>query len=382
MRLHPVDLLGCPVRVAIWSSLGRIGHYSTGVGKHILRMSIGLAELPNVDTSLVFSSDLWLADSVRAHQSEMDVLKAIRLPLPRRALEALWRTIQAPSVDRWLDSADWLYCPKELYVPVRNTRLAVTVHDLYRFEPAYQKFSGYSTLPFRIAVRKAVQEANLVLAVSEFTKTRLIELLGVPANKIRVVGNGVDDAFFDLTPPPLGVQSLFAFPYVLAVGGITHKKGGNALLAVVDQLHRIAPELRVVVTGPVDAEFSSAVTSAKNLISIPRGFPDAKMQELVASASVSLVLSEYEGFGIPAIEAMAAGVPVIAAQRASLPEVVGDGGLLVNPLNSVAVADTIADLQKDSTHRSALIARGRQRAERFRWQGCVSRLCNALSDFT
>jgi glycosyltransferase involved in cell wall biosynthesis len=231
-------------------------------------------------------------------------------------------------------------------------------------------------------LERALREADLILTVSDFTKTRLVEILHVPREKIRVVGNGVDEGFFTIAQEDANAVSLFTNqPYVLTVGGVTHKKGGEALLSVAEKLRRMKPGLRIVVTGPVEPKYVAAVRAAKTILPLARGFPDIEMQRLVRGASVALVLSEYEGFGIPALEAMAAGVPVVAARRAALPEVVGEGGLLVEPTQSVAVAELIADLQRDSTDRSALIARGQRRAEGFRWSACVDRLCAALEEF-
>jgi glycosyltransferase involved in cell wall biosynthesis len=367
--------------IKIWSGLGRIGSYATGVGKHAMQVSTGIAARPGWQASLLLSSDLW-KDQGRSGPSAMDALPSLRLPLPRRALELCWRTLGTPTIDRWLDGADWLYCPKELYVPVRQARYAVTVHDVYRLEPEFRHLHRGSQWRWRWILARALREADLVLAVSGFTRDRLVDLLGVSAEKIRVIGNGVDDGFFDMAQEnPSAVSPFPNQPYVLAVGGVTHKKGGPALLAVAEALSRTAPGLRLVVTGPVAPEYAAAVQAADNILPLARGFPNSEMQRLVRGASVALLLSEYEGFGIPALEAMAAGVPVVAARRASLPEVIGDAGVLVEPTRPSSVAAIIADLQADSTDRAALMFLGQKRAAEFRWSACVDRVCAALEEF-
>lgn len=371
------------MKIRIWSALGRLGSYSTGVGKHVTNMACGLAAMQGWDIRLLLSSDLYARESSRADYSRMDEIPGVRLPLNRRALELLWRTTRHPLLDRWLDGADWVYCPKELYVPVRKTRYAVTVHDLYRLEPEYQQSSVKSEYRWNHLLERALREADLILSVSEFTKRRLVELIDVEPEKVRVVGNGVEDRFFATgAGHTSAAKNDGERRYVLSVGGVTRKKGAANLLAVASVLARAAPELTMVIVGPVDREFAPQVAATPNIRVMRRGFPDSEMHRLVRNARLVLILSEYEGFGIPAAEAMAAGVPVVAAARGALPEVVGHAGVLVDPVRSEDVVDNIVRLLNDSDTRSEVIARGRVWAEQYRWEACVERLRLALEEFS
>jgi glycosyltransferase involved in cell wall biosynthesis len=370
------------VRVVVWSALGRIGNYATGVGKHVLRMSTGLAGRPDYDTRLLFTSDLWRREQAREGVSLMDDIPGIQLPFSRRICEGLWRVLNRPKVDRWIGEADWVYCPKELYIPVGCAKYAVTVHDVYRLEPAFRRRFSRGDLHSHFVLRRALQEANVVLSVSEFTKGRIVELTGVPPDRIRVVGNGADDGFFEIAhKDPDRLNDGIEQPYLLSLGGVTRKKGGTHILAVAAELWRRCPSLRWIIVGPVAPEFTGCVASAPNICSVQRGFPDSDMHRLVRGAIAVLVLSEYEGFGIPVVEAMAAGVPVIAARRASLPEVVGDTGILVEPTEVAPTVTTILDLIADRDYRERLTAEGRKRAEQFRWRSSVNRLVAALEEF-
>lgn len=312
----------------------------------------------------------------------MDDIPDIRLPFSRRVGEVLWRTIKRPRLDRWIQGADWLYCPKELYAPVKNARVAVTVHDLYALEPAFRNVFSKSTLRWEWLLRRALTEADLVLAVSNFTKGRLVELLGIDPGKIRIVGNGVDPDFFAIAhADPKAVSPIRNTRYVLSVGGLTPKKGASALLELARRLKKDEPSLVLVVVGPVDRSYSKELENLPNLRLMARGFPDSEMCRLVRGAEAMVLLSEYEGFGMPALEAMAAGTPVVAADRASLPEVVGNAAVLVEPSDSRQTCDAILDLMTNCSHADLLKSRGRSRANLFQWDDSVNCLVEALIEF-
>lgn len=369
------------MRVLAWSAVGRPGSYVTGVGKHIVHMVRGLAERDNWNVRLLLTSDLAKRDNGGSAQSLLGGIPAVNMPINRRAAELLWRTLSWPPVDGLMDGCDWIYCPKELYVPAGKAKLAVTVHDLYHLEPHLSDGQMRGRFLWRQAFRRSLDQAAVVLAVSEFTKQRLVELLRIPAEKIRVVGNGVESEFFDVfDADPGAVSPLGKARYFLSVGGLTKKKGADDLVAFAEALQDKAPDLELVVTGPVEQRFKGVQSSASNIRLLARGFSSAEMKRLTRGALGAVILSEYEGFGIPVLEAMAAGVPVIAARRSALPEVVGDAGLLVDPKQPAQVCDAALGAVADEGLRREMIAKGRERARQFTWSACVERLASALEE--
>jgi glycosyltransferase involved in cell wall biosynthesis len=303
-------------------------------------------------------------------------------PMPERLLEQFWRRLDFPGAERWCPDADWLYCPAEAYVSTRRAKLAVTVHDMAAFEtdlpwsntPGHHRFKRAFSLIFK----RSIARARVFLTVSEFSKQRMIQLLGISADRIVVVGNGVEDAYFDR---PVTDNDSPDGPYVLVVGGLTTRKNGTAVLAVARELHRRGSPLRVFVAGVHQPALLQEATAVPNIVNL--GFiNDAALVKAVRGASVSMLLSRYEGFGIPAIEAMAAGVPAIASPFASLPEIVGDGGFMVDPQKPDAIADLCTQLLTDQAFRQSAIQRGEARAAVFRWPQCVARLAEALRKFS
>ena len=248
--------------------------------------------------------------------------------------------------------ADVLHCPS-YRGPVRSPLpLVVTVHDLavLRHPEAFNRWTRrYS----RAVVPRVLRAADRIIAVSEFTKRELTDLLAVPGDKIRVVPNAVGETFRPEGPAASG-------NYVLSVGTLEPRKN---LARLIEATRRVDVELRVV-----GAPGWGGVEVHGNGVRWLGEPPDAELAELYRGALCVAYPSLYEGFGLPVLEAMACGSPVVTSAGGATEETAGGAAVLVDPADPESIA---AGLREAVTRRDELRRRGVDRAGRFTWRAAA-----------
>jgi glycosyltransferase involved in cell wall biosynthesis len=280
------------------------------------------------------------------------------------------------------DETDLIYAPVETYLPVEKCPVAVTIHDIQAFETELPWSETWAHRWFRWKwstwIYDTLRDCEVVFTVSEFSKSRMVDLLGADPDDIVVVGNGVDDRFFEIAKAPREeLERPCKAPYLFMIGGLREKKGGDALLAVAKELERQGSGVQLVVAGPNGEEYEARAQDLGN-VRLLGWVDDEDVPRLMRASLALLFLSPYEGFGLPAAEAMAAGTPAIVADRASLPEVVGDAGIVFDPRETRDIADIVQAVNRDEQLRDQYIAAGRERARRYRWDRCVDRLVDSF----
>jgi glycosyltransferase involved in cell wall biosynthesis len=356
-----------------------VSRVETGVSKHIRNMVLELSRRQDAGLTLLTPRREWTEAIAQYPDHPFRDLPTAILPGRRSWLEKSWSLINSPAADRWCRDADWVYCPMEAYVATKRARLAVTVHCMNWFEPGLPWYPAMAAerMRWRMKLRRTFgRDDVLILAVSEFLKSRLVELFGIRPERIAVVGNGVEDVYYQVgakTAPPTGPR------YLLVVGGLTQRKGGNVTLQLANILRDRGSDLEIRVVGVSEPELAAAAREHANVKELGYRGIDTGLPELLRGATALLFLSRYDTFGIPAAEAMAAGTPPIVSRYAGLPEVVGQAGLVVDSEKPEAVAEQVLHLAKDESARAELIALGRQRSLDHTWAKCAGRVCQALT---
>jgi len=257
-------------------------------------------------------------------------------------------------------------------VDTRARRTVSTFHDLFVMTGDYS--SPDFRTRFTAQARHAAQHSDLIIAVSSFTARHVETLLHVPASRIRIVPHGVH------LPP---VSSAPRENLVLFVGAIQRRKN---VARLVKAFERLPAAWRLALAGAPDgygaAEELRAVEESprRAAIDVLGYVSNASLERLYQRASIFAFPSLDEGFGMPLLEAMAHGVPILTSSRSALPEVAGDAALLVDPLDTDAIADGLDRLAQDASLRANLTRRGRARASNFSWESAVSQTWNIYQE--
>jgi glycosyltransferase involved in cell wall biosynthesis len=259
-----------------------------------------------------------------------------------------------------------LLCPANL-APVAAGNVVLVLHDA----AALRHPDWYS--PLYAAYQRALlpalaRRARRVITVSEFSRAELAELLGLAPERVTVVPGGVDPRFGAASADEAAVSTARAEleltqPYVLCVASHTARKN---LAALVPAARALAPEgIEVVLAGGHRPQF--APEAGLDGLRLLGAVDDALLPGLYGGAEAFALPSRYEGFGLPVLEAMAAGTPVVAAATSALPGTCGGAARLVPPTGE-AFAEALTSLLGDAAERARLCVAGRERAAGFTWE--------------
>jgi glycosyltransferase involved in cell wall biosynthesis len=282
---------------------------------------------------------------------------------------------------------DLFHAPHYAVPPLARGPFVVTIHDCIHLRFPQYLPSRAAYYYARTMMTMAARRAGRVLTGSQASKEDILHFLKVPADKVEVIHHAIDERL--AATPTAGEiarvreRFLLTSPFILYAGNIKpHKNVDRLIEAFAIVRRRGVEDVKLLIIG----DEISRHPNLRRLVHRYRlhqyvrflGFvPDETLAVLYRLASAFVFPSLCEGFGLPPLEAMAAGTPVITSNVSSLPEVVGDAALLIDPLDAGAIADATVRVLCDATLRADLSRRGLERAKQFSWERSVARTRDA-----
>jgi glycosyltransferase involved in cell wall biosynthesis len=340
----------------------------TGVGEYVHEIAAALTrQLDASDTLTLFSSS-W---KDRLPAGRVPGTRVVDAKVPVRILNLAWHRLEWPPVERFAGPVDIAHSAHPLLMPARAAKQIVTVHDL-DFLDHPERTRGEIRRDYGRLSSGHASRAAAVVAVSQFTADAVERRLGVPRERIVICSPGAPPWTPRAAPAPGGP--------ILFMGTLEPRKNVGALLDAYAKLRQLnpaapplwlaggateaaAPWLRAIAEPPFEGHVSHL------------GYIQSESRyELYAQASMLVLPSHLEGFGITVLEAMTVGVPVIVSRRGALPEVAGDAAQLIEPDDIQGLAAAMQRYLEDPAAAAAASARGLERARQYSWDASARTL--------
>ena len=296
--------------------------------------------------------------------------------LPPRFMEILWNKMHIVPVETFTGDLDVFHAWDYLQPPVKKAKVITTIHDLTTIKfPLYHHESTVEAQTHRL--RWVRREADIVLADSLATKNDIVELLGIPEEKIKVVYLAAGEQYTELkvkseklkvaeikrVKQKYGIEE----EYFISVGTLQPRKNLKRVIEAFSVVRsKESGVINLVVVGKYGWGENLSKVDSVNFLGL---VGDEDLPGLYAGSSGLIYPSLYEGFGLPVLEAMTVGCPVLTSDRGSLEEVAGKAAVLVDPENIESIVWGIESLRK---YREKLIAKGLKRSENFSWEKTVA----------
>jgi glycosyltransferase involved in cell wall biosynthesis len=348
----------------------------TGVGEYIRQLVQAYTATHNDDLALFTSS--WKDRPASTLGAELRA-SVVDRHVPVSVLNYLWHRLEWPPVEQLAGRVDVVHAAHPLLIPSRHAAQVVTIHDLF-FLDHPERVHDEIRRDYPALAPAHARRADAVITSSMRTQRLIIERLGV-----------AEDRVYCCPPGAPAWNALGAAPnvpsngYALLLGTLEARKNVGVILDAFTRLSQSANTPRLMIAGsatPDATEWLARIAQPplRSVVEYVGYVPDERREALFAGARMLLLPSLDEGFGLTALEAMSAGVPLVASNRGSLPEVVGSGGLLLEPDNVDAWASAIDRAMHDDGWARELGCAGLDRAKSFTWQGTAARLAQAYRD--
>jgi glycosyltransferase involved in cell wall biosynthesis len=334
-----------------------------GISRFIVNLVIALGAMPGDDEyylcyrlrALRHPRCIWRPQDARFH------IRLLQEPLNRRLV-------------RRLD----VYHATDNRLPRYYDRMPFlgTLYDIFYLSQP-EMGSVRTRTKWQARYRDLAARAQMIMTISEFSKAEIVRLLGVPQQRVRVVPLAASDAYVPQSPEVIAaVRHRYGLerPYILFGGGFERRKNPvGAVRVFARALPRLPAEVSFALAGtggPLEAQVRAYIRDAglTDRVQFLGFIPDRDHPALISGCLLYFFPTLLEGFGLPALEAMACATPLLASSTTSLPEICGDAALLVDPSDEAKLADALVELATNGALRAALVERGLRRAREFTWR--------------
>jgi glycosyltransferase involved in cell wall biosynthesis len=362
-----------PIHIGLNAHLLSLGqsYRGAGISWYIVNLLRNLAQVsPDFFQYSAFLSDQAFQEpSLRLHLS--------RLPTHRPVVRILWEQFIQPLTLRQA-GVDLLHALAFVAPLAAPCPFVVTIYDLsfLRYPEAFRPLNRWYLTQF---TAHSVKRAKAVIAISESTRQDVINLLGVPPERVHTVYCGADEKFRPLPPAKVDAfKADYQLPdtFILFLGTLEPRKNVDGLIRAYSSWRAREPDAPPLVVAGGKGWYYSKIFELVESLNLTESirFPGYISQEELPlwynAASLFVYPSHFEGFGLPVLEAMACGIPVITSTVSSLPEVAGRDGAawLVSPTDDEALAQAMAKLMANADLRASMSERGLAQAAKFRWE--------------
>ncbi len=346
----------------------------TGVGEYVHEIAAALGRaLRDGDTLTLFSSS-WKDRLATAPLPHVDVVDA---HVPVRVLNLAWHHLRWPWVETLSGPIDVTHSPSPLMVPSRYAARVITIHDL-DFLDHPERTRAEIRRDYGLLARSHARAADGVVVVSAYTADEVVRRLGVARRRVTICSPGAPAWQPRPVPQPGGP--------ILFMGTLEPRKNVGTLLKAYARLVSAFPNVpRLVLAGGATDAAAGWLREIREPPLAGRvehlGYvPSGQRYELYSRASMLVLPSHLEGFGLPVLEAMTVGVPVIVSRRGALPEVVGNAGTVIEPDDQAGLCEAMRRYLFEPAAAAEARARGLARARAYSWDASASTLYGAYAE--
>ncbi len=377
-------IIGIDIRVLGSGTKSGVQEYTENLLAHLLPLN------KSIKFKLFYSS--FRNDLKKYEWMNLPNVEVFSFRFPIKILFGLARLFNRPRIDKLVGGVNVFFSPHFLLAPLSSgCKRVTTFHDLsyIRFKELFS-WRRNAWHKFQIRPSDWSNLSDKIIAVSQSTKKDLIEKYDLPSIKIRVIYSGTSDTVFR---PPEDEMEAFKIKnnlpdkFILFLGKLEPRKNIPGLIRAFNLLKdsNEFEDLALVIVGSEGWLYDNIYREAKasrykDRIIFKNYIKDEDRKFYYSLASVFVYPSFFEGFGFPPLEAMACGTPVITSFNSSLPEVVGEGGILVDPNGVVDISMAIKNVLTDVGLREVLVRKGIERAQVFVWNKCARETLDLLNN--